>query len=113
MFPYPTRARMTVYQDWPAWDIDIVCPMNYNSFYLEGIDWIGFSVENGVRETQGKNLYVSGLFVPDLSAEELYQAAKLSIEKGAKGVNFFNARSLLRGDKLKAVERINQEFNLQ
>lgn len=113
VFPYPTRARMTVYQDWPAWDIDIVCPMNYNSFYLEGIDWIGFSVENGVRETQGKNLYVSGLFVPDLSAEELYQAAKLSIEKGAKGVNFFNARSLLRGDKLKAVERINQEFNLQ
>lgn len=99
VFPYPTRARMTVYQDWPAWDIDIVCPMNYNSFYLEGIDWIGFSVENGVRETQGKNLYVSGLFVPDLSAEELYQAAKLSIEKGAKGVNFFNARSLLRGDQ--------------
>ena len=111
VFPYPTRARMTVYQDWPAWDVDIVCPMNYNSFYLEGIDWIGFSVENGVRETQGKNRYVSGLFVPDLTAEQLYLAAKLSIEKGATGVNFFNARSLLRGDKLEAVRRIDREFN--
>lgn len=111
VFPYPTRARMTVYQDWPAWDVDIVCPMNYNSFYLEGVDWIGFSVENGVRETQGKNRYVSGLFVPDLTTEELYRASKLSIEKGANGVNFFNARSLLRGDKLEAVRRIDREYN--
>ena len=57
-------------------------------------------------------MYVSGLFVPDLTKDELYRAAKLSIEKGAKGVNYFNARSLLRGDKLEAVKRINQEYNL-
>lgn len=51
VFPYPTRARMTVYQDWPTWKLDIVCPMNYQSFYSEGLDWIPFSVENGLRET--------------------------------------------------------------
>lgn len=39
VFPYPTRARMTVYQDWPTWKLDIVCPMNYQSFYSEGLDW--------------------------------------------------------------------------
>ena len=112
VFPFPTRARMTVYQDWPTWNIDIVCPMNYNSFYSEGIDWVGFSVENGIRETMGKNDYVSGLFVPDLTEDELYEASKLSIEKGAKGVNFFNARSLIRGDKLGAVKKLNEEYNL-
>lgn len=112
VFPYPTRARMTVYQDWPTWKLDIVCPMNYQSFYSESLDWIPFSVENGLRETFHKNKYVSGLFVPDITAEELYQAAKLSIEAGADGVNFFNARALLKDGKLEAARRINQEFNL-
>ena len=87
--------------------------MNYQSFYSESLDWIPFSVENGLRETFHKNKYVSGLFVPDITAEELYQAAKLSIEAGADGVNFFNARALLKEGKLEAARRINQEFNLQ
>ena len=96
VFPYPTRARMTVYQDWPTWHVDIVCPMNYQSFYSEGIDWIKFSVENGLRETFHKNMYVSGLFVPDITADELYKAAKLSIEAGADGVcQPFEGRDLL------------------
>lgn len=112
VFPYPTRARMTVYQDWPTWKIDIVCPMNYQSFYSESLEWIPFSIENGLRETFHKNKYVSGLFVPDITAEELYTAAKLSIEAGADGVNFFNARSLLKDGKLQVVSRINQEYNL-
>lgn len=45
VFPYPTRARMTVYQDWPTWKIDIVCPMNYQSFYSESLEWIPFSIK--------------------------------------------------------------------
>ena len=100
VFPYPT------------WKIDIVCPMNYQSFYSENLEWIPFSIENGLRETFHKNKYVSGLFVPDITAEELYRAAKLSIEAGADGVNFFNARSLLKDGKLEVVSRINQEYNL-
>ncbi len=111
VFPYPTRARMTVYQDWPTWHVDIVCPMNYQSFYSEGIDWIKFSVENGLRETFHKNMYVSGLFVPDITADELYKAAKLSIEAGADGVNFFNARALLKDNKLDVVKKLNAEYN--
>lgn len=111
VFPYPTRARMTVYQDWPAWDIDIVCPMNYNSFYSEGIDWIAFSVENGIRETQGKNKYVSGLFVPDLDKDELFTAGKKSVEAGADGINFFNARALFKDGKLEAVKKLDELYN--
>jgi len=111
VFPYPTNARMTVYQDWSSWNIDIVCPMNYQSFYSESINWIGFCVENGLRETRGRNVYVSGLFVSDISKEELYQAAKISIEAGANGINFFNAGGLMRDDKLEVVRKINEEYN--
>lgn len=49
---------------------------------------------------------------PDITAEELYTAAKLSIEAGADGVNFFNARSLLKVESCKWCSRINQEYNL-
>ena len=112
VFPYPTRARMTVYQDWPAWDVDIVCPMNYNSFYSEGIDWIAFSVENGIRETRGRNLYVSGLFVSDLDKDELFLAGRKSVESGAGGINFFNARALLKDGKLEAVKKLNDLYNV-
>ena len=111
VFPFPTRSRMTVYQDWPAWDIDIVCPMNYNTFYCEDIPWIGFCVENGIRETGRKNKYFSGLFVPDLNEEELLEAVRVSVEAGADGINFFNARSLIRGDKLNVVKQINKIYN--
>lgn len=111
VFPFPTNARMTVYQDWPSWDIDIVCPMNYQSFYSESIEWIGFCVENGLRETRKKNQYVSGLYVSDISNEEIYKAAKISLEAGADGINFFNANALLEGNKLDVVKRLNEEYN--
>ena len=56
-------------------------------------------------------MYVSGLFVPDITADELYKAAKLSIEAGADGVNFFNARALLKDNKLDVVKKLNAEYN--
>lgn len=112
VFPFPTRARMMVYQDWATWKVDIVCPMNYQSFYLENIDWVKFSVENGIRETFHHNTYISGIFVPNITAEEVYHAAKISIEAGADGINFFSAKGLIRSaEKLAVVRRLNEEYN--
>ncbi len=42
---------------------------------FESPEWIPFSIENGLRETFHKNKYESGVFVPDITAEELYTAA--------------------------------------
>lgn len=111
VFPFPTRARMMVYQDWPTWRVDVVCPMNYQSFYKEGIGWIKFSVENGLRETFHHNRYISGIFVHDIGPDDIYRAAQLSVEAGADGVNFFSARALLEDTaKLQSVARFHHDY---
>lgn len=94
VFPYPEISRLMVRQDWSSWNLDIVCPMNYHHFYNQDLDWIKFSVENGIKEV-GLNIdYFSGLFVSALSPEELKSAIIKSVNGGANGVNFFSAHSL-------------------
>lgn len=111
VFPFPLRARMTVYQDWPSWNIDIACPMNYQNDFEEGVEWVGFSVENGIRETRHRMRYISGLFVGRITCEKLFEAAELSIKAGADGINFFNARALLRDDKMSVVKKLREKYN--
>jgi uncharacterized lipoprotein YddW (UPF0748 family) len=94
VFPFPEISRRTVRQDWSAWNLDIACPMNYHHFYNEDLDWIKFSVENGVKETGGRFDYFSGLFVNALTPQELKLAITKSIEGGANGINFFSIHSL-------------------
>ena len=68
--------------------------MNYHHFYNEDLDWITFSVKNGIKETGGRFDYFSGLFVSALTPQELKLAIIKSINGGVNGVNFFSIRSL-------------------
>ena len=111
VFPFPERARMMVLQDWARWNVDIVCPMNYSTFYKEGPEWVKFSVEEGLAETRHRNRYISGLFVNNMSNDDLYKQAKLSIEAGADGINFFSASALIKNNQLDIVRRLNKEYN--
>ena len=107
VFPYPEMARKMVRQDWPSWNVDLVCPMNYHHFYNKNIDWINFSVKNGVQEGRGSCNYYSGLFVGVLNPEELKNAIKGSIESGADGVVFFSVNNL-SDDHLKVIENLKK-----
>ena len=41
VFPGPNSLAVPmVRQQWDQWPIDMVFPMNYNDFYLEGADWL-------------------------------------------------------------------------
>lgn len=111
VFPFPERARMMVLQDWPRWDVDAVCAMNYHTVYKEKLDWHKFSIENGLQETRHRNKYIAGIFINNLNGEDIYRAAKISIQAGADGINFFSANPLKKDNKLEAVKRINNEFN--
>ena len=111
VFPFPERARMMVLQDWPRWDVDAVCTMNYHTFYRENLNWHRFSVENGLQETRHRNKYIAGIFVSNMSADDIYRAAKMSIEAGADGINFFSAHTMKKDDRLNAAARLNKEYN--
>lgn len=105
VFPFPEMSRRMVRQDWSSWDLDIVCPMNYHHFYNEDLDWIKFSVEEGIKEIGRQVEYFSGLFVNALTPLELKEAMIKSVNGGATGINFFNIQNLT-DEHLKVIKSV-------
>ncbi len=86
-----------VRQEWGAWKLDGVLPMLYHGFYNEDLHWIKEQCKKGIAGmTVSKPLY-SGLFIPDLTPDELKQAYKLSIRGGASGISLFSLGAMKEG----------------
>jgi len=108
VFPYPEMADHMVRQRWDKWKIDAVLPMIYNSFYNEGVDWIGFATAQGVKDLEGKDVGLhTGVYVPPMSAEDLGLAIQIAKDNGANGVSFFdgNAITLEQWKEIKASKQ--------
>ena len=109
VFPYPEMADHMVRQRWDKWNIDMVLPMIYNNFYNEGIDWIGFATKQGVKDLASKNVQLhTGLFVPELSPEDLKRAIQIARDNGASGVSFFDGNALT-DEKLEVIRKIKEQ----
>ena len=96
VFPYPEMADHMVRQRWDKWNIDEVYPMIYHGFYSEEVDWIGYATQQGVSDVKSTNIAINtGVYIPDFnSTEELKQSIKLAKENGAKGVAFYEGKTL-------------------
>jgi uncharacterized lipoprotein YddW (UPF0748 family) len=92
VFPTPTIARSLVRQDWPSWKLDMVMPMLYHSFYLEDVAWIEGATREGVSALAGRAPLYAGLFVPELSPDQLAAAVRHAFAGGAQGVSLFEAK---------------------
>ncbi len=103
VFPYPNMSKEMVLQDWSSWELDIVCPMNYNHFYDGDIDWIADSVSKGIKHKKLDGIYLSGLFLGALSPSKLNEAIKSCLKSGADGVCLFNDE-YLTGDHIKIIK---------
>ncbi len=90
VFPGPSQARRMVRQDWGRWPLDACFPMLYNGFYHEGVDWIGRSVQEGVRALNGHAVLYAGLMFPDIRGRQFEQALDAAYDNGAAGVSFFD-----------------------
>lgn len=104
VFPGPdSHAKWMVRQDWGKWDVDMLFPMNYNDFYLEGPGWLADIVKEEVAAA-GDVPVMSGLFIcPDwrnkdkvvdpeysgLLPSEVGEAVKGSLKSGASGICLF------------------------
>lgn len=94
VFPTPDIARRLVRQNWPAWPLDAVMPMMYHNFYDEPVDWIQAATEQGIRALNGQFPLYSGLFVPELTPDQLTKAVESARTSGASGITLFNARAM-------------------
>ena len=106
VFPTPDIARSLVRQQWTKWNLDAALPMIYHSFYNEDVAWIGEATRAGVEALDGKFPLYSGLFVPELTPDELAQAADLSMANGAEGIVLFQGRTLTESHWQKLAEVI-------
>lgn len=113
VFPYPEMADHMVRQRWDKWNIDAVLPMLYHNFYNEEIDWVGYATKQGVTDLSSKNTGLhSGLFIPELSPEELKQAVLEARNNGAKGVALFDAGAL-KDEHLEVIAEMKSELATQ
>jgi hypothetical protein len=110
VFPGPNSiAKQIVRQEWDKWDLDAFFPMNYNDFYLEGVEWIGDVCKEAVISIDNRVPVYSGLFIcPDpenrssysdpenhgLTPAELGEAIHISIKNGASGITLFTPRRM-------------------
>jgi uncharacterized lipoprotein YddW (UPF0748 family) len=96
VFPTPTVARQLVRQAWEEWDVDAVFPMIYHGFYEEPVSWIESATREGVEALGGRIPLYSGLYLPQLSPEELGEAVMYAQRGGATGVSLFELGRLSR-----------------
>lgn len=88
VFPTPRMARKICRQDWDKWPLDAACPMIYNSFYDESVDWIGECVLENVQAVRFP--VYAGLYMPALSnPDDFAKALALCTKRGAAGASFF------------------------
>jgi uncharacterized lipoprotein YddW (UPF0748 family) len=107
VFPTPAIARRLVRQAWDEWPIDAVFPMLYHGFYNEDVSWIGRSVREGITALgAGRRLY-AGLYLPDLPADSLAEAARVALAAGASGFSAFEMDGLT-DSHLQAVAKVIQ-----
>lgn len=110
VFPYPEMADHMVRQRWDKWDIDVVLPMIYNNFYEEEVDWVGYATKQGVTDLKAKNVELhTGLYVPEMSAEDVKIAIQLAHENGAKGVSFFDGPAITE-EQLQVIKAKSEAF---
>ncbi len=108
VFPYPEMADHMVRQRWDKWNIDKVLPMIYNNFYNEEVAWIGYATGQGVTDLAGKKTELhTGIYVPEMTAQEVSEALIYALENGAKGVSFFDGPALT-GEHLEAVRKFKR-----
>jgi len=90
VFATPKLARGFVRQDWPSWDLDGVLPMIYHNYYDRPASWIAPATREGVDALAGKMPLYSGLFVRELTPQQLSTAVEESMDAGASGIALFS-----------------------
>ena len=105
VFPGPmSHAYWMVRQEWSKWNVDMLFPMNYNDFYLEGPEWLATIVREEAESAPAGVPVMSGLFIcPDwrnkdkvvdpedsgLLPSEMETAVRGSLDNGAAGICLF------------------------
>jgi hypothetical protein len=91
-FPTPAMSRQMVRQDWGKWNLDIVFPMVYHTFYTEDVSFISdCTVDNYLTKHPQTALYCGMMAT---NGPEMFTCMDAALNNGAVGVSIFTIGSL-------------------
>lgn len=91
-FPTPKMASRMVRQDWGKWNLDIVFPMVYSSFYTEDPSFIQDCTLENVRDKGANTILYCGLMAKNNA--DMFTDMDEAIRHGAQGISIFTINSL-------------------
>ena len=91
-FPTPAMARQMVRQDWGKWNLDIVFPMVYHSFYTGDLSFISDCTIDNVKQKNPMTTLYCGMMATN--SPVMFQSMDSALNNGAKGIAIFTIGSL-------------------
>lgn len=91
-FPTPKMASRMVRQDWKDWNLDIVFPMVYHTFYTEDVSFIEDCMIENARERNENTTLYCGIMVTE--GDELFQSMDAAFNNGAQGIALFTVAAM-------------------
>lgn len=90
VFPTPKIARKLVRQDWAAWHLDKIFPMNYYNFYNKDLKWFGKVIKEGKSVIGSNTDYYPALYVPTMNFSEFKTSLQISVQSEVEGIALFD-----------------------
>lgn len=91
-FPTPKMASRMVRQDWGKWNLDIVFPMVYHTFYTEDVSFISDCTVENARDKNDKTVLYCGMTATD--GPEMFECMDTALNSGAQGIAVFTVAGL-------------------
>ena len=91
-FPTPKMASRMVRQDWSKWNLDIVFPMVYHTFYTGDVSFISDCTIENVRDKNPATTLYCGMMCGD--GPDLIPGMEAALNSGAQGVALFTVNSI-------------------
>jgi hypothetical protein len=91
-FPTPKMAKKMVRQDWGKWNLDIVFPMIYHTFYTGDISFISDCTVENVRDKNPMTTLYCGMMASN--SEVMFDCMDEALKNGASGISIFTVGSL-------------------
>lgn len=91
-FPTPKMASRMVRQDWGKWNLDIVFPMVYHTFYTGDPSFISDCTVENARDKNGMTTLYCGMTATD--GPEMFALMDAALQNGAQGIAVFTISGL-------------------
>lgn len=98
-FPTPAMSRKMVRQDWGKWNLDIVFPMVYHTFYTGDVSFISDCTIENVRDKNPMTTLYCGMTASN--SPTMFQCMDEALNNGAEGIAIFTV-SGLRSPEIRA-----------